>query len=398
MPHSQPKSKKSAAGVGSIRKKTVTRAGKEYTYWEARYTAGFDSGTGKQIQRSITGKTQKEVAQKLKAITASIDAGTYAAPCKMTVGEWLDIWVRDYLLNLKPLTLTIYSGQVKNYLKPAFGTIRLDKLNTHAIQHFYNSLSTREENSLSAKTIKNIHGVLHKALQQAVTNGYIRQNPATACILPKVQKPELNPLEPDEIALFLQEAAKDNYQNLFTVAIFTGMRQGELLGLSWDNVDFENGVIQVKQQLQCKDGAYFFCTPKNGKSRTIAPAQVVMEALLQEKHKQATARLYAGDVWNNSYNLVFTDNTGKHLVRRTVVKHFKAITKRAGISDSRFHDLRHSFAVTSLHAGDDIKTVQENLGHATAAFTLDVYGHVSEKMRRDSANRMQKFYEAIKQD
>lgn len=217
-------------------------------------------------------------------------------------------------MNLKSLTLTIYSGQVKNYLQPAFGTVRLDKLNTHTIQHFYNSLSTRDENSLSAKTIKNIHGVLHKALQQAVINGDIRKNPATACVLPKVQKPELKPLGPEEIALFLKEAEKDSYQNLFTVAVFTSMRQGELLGLSWDSVDFKSGVIHIKQQLQCKDRTYFFCTPKSGKARTIAPAQVLIDALLQERKQQATARLYAGSAWDNPYNLVFTDHTGKYLV------------------------------------------------------------------------------------
>ena len=113
MPRSTNKNKKSAAGVGNIRKKTVTRNGKEYTFWEARYTEGYDPGTGKQIQRSISGKTQKEVAQKLKAITASIDAGTYKAPCKMTVGEWLDIWVAEYLKNVKPMTLRNYVHQIK---------------------------------------------------------------------------------------------------------------------------------------------------------------------------------------------------------------------------------------------------------------------------------------------
>ncbi len=192
-------------------------------------------------------------------------------------------------------------------------------------------------------------------------------------------------------------AVKDSCSNLFTVAFFTGMRQGELLGLSWENVDFKNGVIYVKQQLQCKDGEYFFCTPKSGKGRTIAPASVVMDALHQQWRDQRIASMEAGEAWSNPNNLVFTDPLGKNLVRRTVVKHFKSVAQRVGIPDARFHDLRHSFAVTSLQAGDDIKTVQENLGHATAAFTLDVYGHVSEKMRRDSATRMQLFYESIRE-
>lgn len=397
MPQSNSRSKKSAAGIGNIRKKTVIRNGKEYTFWEARYTEGFDPGTGKQVQRSISGKTQKEVRQKLQAATSAIAAGSYVAPCKMTLGEWLDIWKKEYLGSVKPLTVKDYYNQIDNHIKPAMGAVRLDSLETHMIQRFYNTLTDKAGKPLSPKTVKNIHGVLHKALQQAIANGYLSQNPAAACILPKIQKPEIKPLEPDEIALFLKEANKDSYSNLFTVAIFTGMRQGELLGLSWENVDFKNGVIYVKQQLQCKDGEYFFCTPKSGKGRRIAPASVVMDALHQQWRDQRIASMEAGEAWSNPNNLVFTDPLGKNLVRRTVVKHFKSVAQRVGIPDARFHDLRHSFAVTSLQAGDDIKTVQANLGHATAAFTLDVYGHVTEKMKRDSATRMQKFYESIRE-
>lgn len=392
MPHST--TKKSASGMGTIRKVSKTVNGKTYTYYEARYTEGFDPGIGKQIQRSIMGKTQKEVSKKLKAATASIDAGTYKAPCKMTVGEWLDTWVTEYLKNVKPLTVQNYSEQVKRYLKPALGATKLEKLDTHTIQMFYNSLS--DENGLSPKTVKNIHGVLHSALQQAIANDYIRHNPTEACKLPKVIRPEIKPLEPNEIAKMLQEAVKDSYRNLFTVAMFTGMRQGELLGLSWECVDFTTGIITVKQQLQCKDGNYFLETPKSGKGRTILPAPLVLDALHLEQQKQLAEQAEAGELWNNRFNLVFTDALGKNLVRRTVVKHFKAVIKRAGISDdARFHDLRHSFAVTSLYAGDDIKTVQANLGHATAQFTLDVYGHVTQKMKQDSASRMQQFYNQI---
>ena len=237
---------------------------------------------------------------------------------------------------------------------------------------------------------------LHCALQQAIACDYLSRNPADACKLPKVTKPEIKPLEPVEIARLLKEAEQDDYCNLFIVAMFTGMRQGELLGLAWECVDFKSGIITVKQQLQCKDGNYFLETPKSGKNRTILPAPIVMDALRNQLQRQQKEQEQAGKIWDNQFNLVFTDALGKYLVRRTVVKHFKKISQRAGISDdARFHDLRHSFAVSSLYAGDDIKTVQANLGHATAQFTLDVYGHVTQKMRQDSASRMQKFYEQL---
>ena len=388
-----PQSKRTTSGMGSIRKITRTINGKNYTYYEARYTAGFDPGTGKQIQRSITDKSKKVVAQKLKAAMAALDAGTYRAPCKITVAQWLDIWVAEYLNSVKPLTKHNYNKQVQKHFKTALGAVRLDALDTHTIQRFYNSLSA---SGLSPKTVKNLHGILHCALQQAIACDYLSRNPADACKLPKVTKPEIKPLEPAEIARLLKEAEQDDYCNLFIVAMFTGMRQGELLGLAWECVDFKSGIITVKQQLQCKDGNYFLETPKSGKNRTILPAPIVMDALRNQLQRQQKEREQAGKMWDNQFGLVFTDALGKYLVRRTVVKHFKKISQRAGISDdARFHDLRHSFAVSSLYAGDDIKTVQANLGHATAQFTLDVYGHVTQKMRQDSANRMQKFYEQL---
>lgn len=388
-----PQSKRTTSGMGSIRKVTKVVKGKEYTYYEARYTEGFDPRTGKQIQRSISDKSKKVVAQKLKAALAAIDAGTYKAPCKMTVAQWLDIWVAEYLNSVKPLTKHNYNKQVQKHLKPALGAARLEALDTHTIQRFYNSLIA---SGLSPKTVKNVHGILHCALQQAIACDYIYRNPADACKLPKVTKPEIKPLEPEEIARLLKEAEQDDYCNLFIVAMFTGMRQGELLGLAWECVDFKSGIITVKQQLQCKDGNYFLETPKSGKNRTILPAPIVMDALRKQLARQQIEQEQAGKMWDNQFNLVFTDALGKYLVRRTVVKHFKKISQRAGISDdARFHDLRHSFAVSSLYAGDDIKTVQANLGHATAQFTLDVYGHVTQKMRQDSANRMQKFYEQL---
>ena len=394
MPQSKTR-KKTAAGTGSIRKITKTRNGKNYSYWESRFTVGYDPNTGKQIQRSISGKTQKEVAQKLKAATAAIDAGTYIPPCKETLASWLDMWFSEYLGGIKPLTVANYEIQINKHLKPGLGTIRLDNLNPHTIQRFYNGLGNGEIATLSPKTVKNIHGVLHKALHQAVLNGYIRTNPADACVLPKIQKPEIRPLEHEQIVSLLKELPDEAYGNLFLVALFTGMRQGELLGLSWEAVDFKSGIITVKQQLQRKDGAYFLCAPKSGKPRMIAPAPFVLDALKQEQRKQQENRKNAGSLWENKWNLVFTDAIGKNLVRRTVDKHFKNIVENSGLESCRFHDLRHTYAVNSLQAGDDIKTVQANLGHATAAFTLDVYGHVSEKMRRDSANRMQQFYEQM---
>lgn len=391
--------KRAAQGTGTIRKKTVTRAGREYTYWEARYTEGTDPGTGKQIQRSITGKTQKEVALKLKAATAAIDAGTYTAPSKMTVGEWLDIWAEEYLGGVKPRTVDSYNATIRNHIRPAIGAIKLEALNAHTVQKFYNSLTTERggKAGLSPKSVKNVHGVLHKALQQAVKIGYIRFNPADACELPRIEHRELNPLDDGQITAFLQAIHGHRFESLYTVTLFTGMREGEILGLTWDCVDFESGTITINKQLQKErggTGVYHLVSTKNGKARIVTPASVIMDLLKQHKVSQLEQRLKAGPLWENS-GFVFTDDLGHHLSAQTVYLHFKKIAASIGRPDARFHDLRHSYAVAAIRSGDDIKTVQGNLGHATAAFTLDVYGHVTDQMRKESSARMDAYIKTV---
>ena len=388
--------KKGTNGAGSIRKITTTRNGKEYTYWQGRYTEGYDSCTGKQIQRSITGKTQKEVAQKLRQITAEIDAKTYVAPCKLSIAEWMAVWAQDYLVGIKASTAYLYKRTIELYIEPHLGHIRLDTLNAHTVQHFYNELakpSKPDAAPLSAKSIKNIHGVLHKALQQAVLLNYIRYNPTTACVLPKIVKKEIHPLTDQQTAQLLNLLKGSKYEIPLTVDLFTGLREGELLGLMWDCVDFEKGTILINKQLrrsQRKGGTYYFSPPKNNKSRTITPAPYVMKLLQAQKVQQARQRLMAGPAWEDS-GLVFTNEFGRYISYRAIFDSFKRIVKRIGLSDARIHDLRHTYAVNCIRAGDDIKTVQSNLGHATAAFTLDVYGHFTDDMRSVSAQRMEGF-------
>ena len=386
--------RKTAAGNGTIRKKTIMRNGKQYTYWEARYTEGIDPGTGKQIQRSITGKTQKEVSQKLKTVTISIDDGTYTTPSKMTVGQWLDIWTAEYLGAVKPRTVDHYKGVVRSRIKPGLGAIKLDALTPHTIQSYYNGLS---KEGLAPKTVKNTHGILHKALQQAVSNGYLKTNPADSCILPRPVRRELKPLDEDLISAFLKVIQGHKFEDLFTVTLFTGMREGEALGLLWDCVNLTKGTITIDKQLQLirgTKGQYQMVPTKNSKSRTISLAPFVIKVLRKIKAKQLENRLRYGECWENS-GFVFADDFGKHLSASSVYKAFKRVVEEIGSPETRFHDLRHSYAVAAIKSGDDIKTVQENLGHATAAFTLDVYGHVTEKMKQESAARMEQFIKAV---
>lgn len=387
--------KRSSPGMGGIRKRSRERKdGSLWTYWEGRITRGFDPKTGKPKTITVTGKSQKEVREKIQAIAVELNEGTFVVPSKTTLGEWLDIWIKDYQGSRKPLTVQNYKQTIEKHIQPALGSVQLKNLTNLMIQRFYNGLWTGEH-SLGPKTVKNVHGVLHKALDQAVKTGALKTNPADNCELPKLVKPEIKPLEPEEITSFIQNLEGEPYRTLFMVAFFTGMRQGELLGLSWDRIDFENGIIEITQQLQCIDGRYFLETPKHDKIRYIAPAKLVMDALKEEQERQQKNHEACGDAWKNEWNLVFTDETGKNLVRRTVDKHYKKILEKSGIEPHRFHDMRHTFAVSMLDAGEDLKSLQENLGHSTAAFTLSQYAHVSQKMRLQSSKRMNDYFEKL---
>lgn len=374
---------RAAQGSGNIRKRSDGR-------WEARYTLGRDPGTGKQVRRSVYGSTQSEVRKKLAAVIHEIDAGVYTEPEKMQTGQWFDVWLDQFCGGVKPRTRELYKATVDYRIRPALGAVGLQQLNTAMIQKFYNEAGE----DLAAKTVRNLHGIVHKALQQAVEAGYIRINPADACKLPRAEKPTIHPLDGAQTRAFLDAARGDPFERVFTVDTFTGMREGEVLGLPWDAVDFDAGTIHIYRQLQQLKGQVRLGPPKNGKPRTITPAPAVMGLLREQRKAQNEWRLLAGQAWEES-GFVFTNELGRHMYSRTLYRHFKNIVACIGLPGARFHDLRHTYAVASIRAGDDIKTISENLGHASVAFTLDVYGHVTGDMRKDSAQRMQAYIDGI---
>ncbi len=382
------KNTRTANGAGSIRKREDGR-------WEGRVTVGIDPVTGKQLQRSVYGETQKEVRKQLSKITNEIDEKTYIDPCAMTLNEWLDIWLADYTIGIKDSTAYHYERNMARHVRPALGHIRLDELDGRMIQHLYNTLRKEHDGkkALSPKSIKDIHGQLHCILQQAVRLNYIRTNPTDNCIPPRVFKKEIKPLTDEQMNRLLEAIQESDYRIMIIVFMFTGLRESELLGLMWDCVDFDRGSILIDKQLnksQRKNGGYSFNPTKNGKSRLLVPAPYVMDLLQEQKELQRKWKAAAGSAWINS-GLVFTNEQGRYVSFRALYDSFKKIVRSLDMPDVRIHDLRHTYAVNSLRAGDDIKTVQENLGHATAAFTLDFYGHCTDEMRQASANRMQAF-------
>lgn len=382
--------KKNAQNSGTIRQR---KSGK----WEARITVGTDPGTGKPIRRSIYGDTQAAVRKEMTAILRELDRGTYQTPNKITVSVWMGEWLNTFCAGkVKLLTFQSYQSIIKNHITPAIGSLELQAVKGLHIQRMYNTMTRA---GLSGKTVKNASAVLHKAFSVALKQGIIAANPCDAAELPKAEHKEICPLADDEIPLFLSAIDGSPMRNAYALCLFAGLREGECLGLSWKQVDFEKGRVTISQQLQrekVKGGKYLITpTTKSGKPRTIEPPPIAFEYLRAERVKQLENRLKAGPIWSNPDDLVFTDEAGGHYAIHTFYKRFKAIAARIGRPDARPHDLRHTAATVAIASGADIKSVQDLLGHATASFTLNVYAHTSEKMMKDTAARMQSYYDGL---
>lgn len=381
---------RAAQGAGNIRQRPDGT-------WEARYVVGRDPGTGKQIRKSVYAKSQKEARQKLAQAIAAIDKGIYQAPNKITVAAWMEEWLTTFCANkVKPLTLSSYSAMIRKHIVPAFGAVELQAVKGAHVQRFYNSMTAA---GLSGKTVKNVGAILHKAFSVAMKQGIIAANPCDGAELPKTEHKDIHPLADDEIPRFLAAIDESPMRNAFALCLFAGLREGECLGLSWGQVDFQKGRITVSQQLQkekTRGGKYYIApTTKSGKPRTIEPPPIAFQYLRAERVKQLENRLKAGPAWDNPDDMVFTDEMGKHYAIHTFYKRFKAIAASIGRPDARPHDLRHTTATVAISSGADIKSVQDLLGHATASFTLNVYAHTSEKMMKDTAARMQSYYDGL---
>ena len=366
---------RNAKGGGSVRQRPDGK-------WEARCTIN-----GK--RQSFYADKQNEALKKMRKALEDNDEGIYFEPTRATFGQWLNTWLEEYSKpHIKETTYKTRKRRIKPIQKK-LGQIALQKLNTMQIQHFYNELIKNGKHTTS--TIRQFHATIRMSLNHALKMHYIKTNPAENCVLPKKQSFKITAFSQKQINAFLEEIQCHRFKHLYTVTLFTGMRLGEVLGLSWDCIDFKKETLTIRQQRQ-KDPQRIVQSTKSGKSRTLSPAPFVMDILKVVRQEQIKDHLAAGTAWQNTDNLVFVDNIGHPPSHDVIGREFKKIVRKMDCPDFRFHDLRHTYAVMSLQAGDDPKTVQENLGHATAAFTLDVYAHVTEDMKKASAIRMQSFY------
>jgi len=364
--------------------------------WTLWVDFGRDPETGKRKQQVFTVRGSKSDAQReLRAILTRIEGGAYIKPTKLTVGEFLTQWLEKYVLtNTSPRTAEGYRGIIQRHLMPNLGAIPLTQLHPSHIHGYYAKALSKggaENNGkLSARTVRNIHKVLSEALSHAVKWQILVRNVALAVDPPRPSQSEMATFTEEQARLFLEAVAESPYHELFTVALYTGMRRSELLGLPWKDVDLYLAQLSVTQTLhRLSSGGFIFGKPKTAKSRrTIALPPTVCILLGQLKERQIGERLLLGLKLQDD-DLVFSKPDGKPLDPSTITHTFKKIIKSAGLPNLRFHDLRHTHASLMLKQGIHPKIVSERLGHSSIGITLDTYSHVMPGLQEAAALRFE---------
>lgn len=382
--------KRAANGQGSISKRPDGR-------YKIDVSLGRDLVTGKAIRKSVYGWTEKEALAKAQKLQVEANEGIYKEPSKLTVKEWCEIWLKEYTGHLAQRTKELYEGDVNNYIIPRLGRHKLRALNRAMIQQFVNSITEdplREGKPVAGKTVENIHGTLNRLLNQAVDIDYIKVNPASKPKLPRTEPSEVRAMSRQEMMDFVKHIQGHKYELPYLFDLYTGLREGELLGLQWDSVDLEGGKITVRQQMQKTKAGYVLMPPKGNKIRTVPIGEQARAVLQRQKRQQAEWRLRAGAVWQDS-GYVFTNEIGEHIKRQTIYKQYKDAVTAIGAPDLDIHSMRHTYATTSMQAGVDIKNLQTAMGHSSAAFTLARYGHAMQDMHSVNTARFEALFNDI---
>ena len=360
---------------GSIRQK-----GKNS--WQLQvYTGQGPDGKPRRHFETVRGR-KGDAQKRLTELLSSLDKGVYAPPGRLTVAEHLKNWLDGYVkTNCSQRTLDGYQTIVEQHLVPALGHIQLKRLNPQAIQSYYGKACER----LSPRTVHHQHRVLSQSLKYAVRQGYLGRNPAELVDPPSPRKKAMRTLTPGELEVLLENSQDSPYYPVIYTAVSTGLRQAELLGLRWRDVDPDITLsLSVSQVLYKRRGICQFKEPKSEHSRrrvSMTPKLALFlrqyrlerEALYQQLGKELTLD-----------SLVFADVEGKPLNPPSLSRDFGRIAKKAGLNGVRFHDLRHTFASLMLLKGAKPKVISEALGHASVAFTMDTYSHIIEGMQQEA--------------
>jgi integrase len=381
--------KKRGNNEGSITKRKDGR-------YLARISIGRDPGTGKLKRVCFYGKTRKEVADQMARALGDLNRGSFVAPHKLTLGEWLETWLKDYKVpSVRPVTFDSYATMIRVHLTPMLGHLPLKDLRPEHVQRFYND---RRDAGLSPRTVRYLHTILHGALKQAMKNQLVMRNVSEATTLPAGKSRKMQPLTLEQVNQFLAAMKEDRLFPALFLELGTGLRRGEILALRWRDLDLDAGVLHVRQTLvrvrnhDATDGdrktRLLIQEPKTDHSRrTIPIPEDIVDALKHHKAQQAQEKLLLGQAYDDE-GLVFCQANGKLLDPRNFTRYFERMLKQAGLPHIRFHDGRHTFATLILELGEAPKVVQSMLGHTKIATTLDIYSHVSLDLETKAAAKL----------
>ncbi len=384
---------KRANGEGSIYRRKV----------DGMYVGSITLDDGK--RKYFYAKKRQDVYEKMNAALQEKKQGTLVTTPQQTLSQYLSYWLEHNVKDtIRPRSYERYESIVRLHIVPTLGKVKLQSLTP---QHVQTLKSKKLKEGLSSTTVSAIQGVLHKALDDAIKMGLIARNACDAVSSPRKQHKEMKPLTPDQARKLLEAAKGHPQEALFVLALATGMRRGELLGLKWQDVNLNEGTLQVRRTLsrlptqmgRDRGDLYVEAEPKTKSSRrNIALAGFAIETLKQHRIRQEEMKRLAGDMWEE-HDYVFCTPLGKHLnPGHGVLVQLKILLEKAGLPDIRFHDLRHSAATLLLSMGVHPKVVQEILGHSEISMTMDVYSHVLPTMQKDAMARLNQAFDVKKDE
>ena len=355
--------------------------------WEGRHIVGYDAD-GRARTKDVLARTKGECLEKLRAVQEEYGA---AAPLRlepsMPLGDWLTYWFENHASPaVRPTTRDSYRQWIEVHLIPALGSVPLDRLTGEDCQKFLNDLKEngrkvgREKKGpgLSARSVRSCCHVLRMALGRAVKEKLIRKNPALCCKLPQLPCDEMKILSEEEIRRFLIQAKEEGLYEFFLLELMTGMRRGEILALTWDDLDWETGALRINKQVTLAGGKELLCAPKTKAAiRTVVLPPVMVDVLREYRKRSFTPLLFPSRILPE-----------QPIDPGQIRKRLHRILKHSGCKDLRFHDLRHTFTTMSLENGMDIKTLSAIIGHASALTTLDVYTHITNEMQENAAEQI----------
>ena len=380
--------KRRPSGDGMVRKREDGR-------WEGRIVVGHKSN-GDSIFRYLSAGSQKELLAKLHRNIEEYRDVDLREESKMPLGEWLDRWLEEYAApSVRPSTLEGYRGYVERNIKPRLGNKPVGKITVEDIRQLYRELQEhgrQEEHpqygyKLAGSTIRRIHGVLHEALDAAAQENRIARNPTDGIILPRKKAAPKQVLNNAQLERFMTAIQEDKvWHDFFYTELTTGLRRGELCGLTWDDFDSEAGTLKVRRTIHARKGGGL----EAGETKTYAGQRTILlphstAQLLRERKQSALTQ------W------IFPDplRPERPVNPSSAYRRLKELLKQAGLPSLRFHDLRHTFATHALASGVDAKTLSGILGHTNASFTLDTYTHVTPDMQQEASHIVGGFLEDL---